>query len=173
MTQQDVNLTDQTATRAAVPLGADAVDSAGQTVTRHEERLDVQTAKVASSRVRIGKRVVTETVQVPVQVRREILVYEELPAEDGAPVESSAPAEGAVDAGEPTSRRARRSALGADESAGPTEVVLHEERPVVSLQTVQVERVRLTTTTTDAQHTVTEPVRREQVELVHQTPTAS
>ncbi|WP_050668429.1 YsnF/AvaK domain-containing protein [Luteipulveratus halotolerans] len=170
MTQYDADRTASTTTDAADPLASRASDE--HTVVRHEERLDVSTSRRASGKVRIGKKVVVETVQVPVQVRREVLVYEELPA-DETPAESAetSPAVGARPMG---SRRERFGHADGDAlPEGPTEVVLHEERPVVSLQTVQVERVRMVPSTKDAEHSVTEPVRREQVELVRAEPAAS
>jgi stress response protein YsnF len=44
------------------------------------------------------------------------------------------------------------------------EVVLHAERPVVAKETVPVERVRLDTETVTEQQTVTDTVRKEQIE---------
>lgn len=128
-------------------------------ITRHEERLDVQKTKVASGRIRIGKKVIVETVQVPVQVRREVLVYEELPADGSA---------GAA----PSTGQAADASYTLADTEHP-EVVLHAERPRVSLETVQVERVRLVTSRADGEETVTKPVRRERVELVHADPAAS
>jgi stress response protein YsnF len=53
----------------------------------------------------------------------------------------------------------------ADEPAGPGgDVILHAEQPVVSTQTVPVERVRLGKETVVHEETVTRPVRREQIE---------
>jgi stress response protein YsnF len=45
------------------------------------------------------------------------------------------------------------------------EVVLHAERPVVAKEAVPVERVRLDTETVTEQQTVTDTVRKEQIEL--------
>lgn len=169
MTQYDADRSATTATSAADPLAPGAGDE--HTVVRHEERLDVSTSRRASGKVRIGKRVVVETVQVPVQVRREVLVYEELPADDAAAEAApTAPVEGDRPTG---SRRERFGHTGDALPDDATEVVLHEERPVVSLQTVQVERVRMVPSTKGAEHSVTEPVRREQVELVRAEPAAS
>ncbi|MGI3782099.1 MAG: YsnF/AvaK domain-containing protein, partial [Janthinobacterium lividum] len=57
-----------------------------------------------------------------------------------------------------------------DATSGPAiseeehEVVLHEERPVVSKETVPVERVRLDKETVTEQATVSEDVRKEQID---------
>jgi stress response protein YsnF len=59
---------------------------------------------------------------------------------------------------------------GGNATAGPTlseeehEVTLHAERAVVDKETVPVERVRLDTETVTSQETVTEDVRKEQIE---------
>ena len=47
--------------------------------------------------------------------------------------------------------------------------MLHTERPVVSVEVVPVERVRLRTETVEGQETVTERVQREQI-VVDETP---
>jgi hypothetical protein len=51
----------------------------------------------------------------------------------------------------------------------PDEIVLHTERPVVTVEVVPVERVRLRTETVEGQETVTERVQREQI-VVDETP---
>ena len=51
----------------------------------------------------------------------------------------------------------------------PDEIVLHTERPVVSVEVVPVERVRLRTETVEGQERITEQVQREQI-VVDQTP---
>ena len=53
----------------------------------------------------------------------------------------------------------------------PDEIVLHTERPVVSVEVVPVERVRLRVQTVEGQETVTERVQREQI-VVEETPSA-
>jgi stress response protein YsnF len=53
----------------------------------------------------------------------------------------------------------------------PEEIVLHTERPVISVEVVPVERVRLRTETVEGQERVTERVQREQI-VVDETPSA-
>jgi stress response protein YsnF len=45
----------------------------------------------------------------------------------------------------------------------PDEIVLHTERPVVTVEVVPTERVRLRTQVVEGQETVTEQVQREQI----------
>jgi stress response protein YsnF len=66
-----------------------------------------------------------------------------------------------------------------DEFGGPAggviyEVVLHEERPLVSTEIVPMERVRLSKLIETEQHIVSGPIRKEQidVELPDQAPTS-
>ena len=66
---------------------------------------------------------------------------------------------------EPITDASRGAALsGPDISKEEHEVVLHEERPVVEKETVPVERVRLDTETVTDDVTVTEEVRKEQLD---------
>ena len=112
-------------------------------MTRSEERLDVGTARQERGRARLRKYVTTEqeTVTVPVQKERAVLETE--------PVTES-------NVGQATD--------GPEISEEEHEVVLSEERPVVSKTAEPVERVRLGTETVADEETVTEEVRKEHVE---------
>ncbi|MGY2083544.1 PRC and DUF2382 domain-containing protein [Blastococcus sp. SYSU DS0539] len=118
-------------------------------MTRSEEQLRVGTERVVTRRVRLVKYVVTEDVQITVPIRREEIRLEELPLD----------ATGAdADSGE--------SLVPDGPSAGsglPGEIVLHTERPVISVEVVPTERVRLRTEVVEGQETVTEQIQREQV----------
>jgi uncharacterized protein (TIGR02271 family) len=123
-------------------------DTSGPTtddaMTRSEEHLQVGTRRVESGRARLRKYVVTENVTQTVPVAHEEIRLEREPITD-------ANIGDALDG----------PAISAEEH----EVVLHAERPVVSKESVPVERVRLDTETVTEQQTVTEAVRKEQVEL--------
>jgi uncharacterized protein (TIGR02271 family) len=115
-----------------------------EAMTRSEEHLRVGTEKVAAGRARLRKYVVTEqqTVQVPV-TREEVRVERE-----------------------PITDANRGDALaGGEITEEEHEVVLHEERPVVTTEAVPVERVRLGTETITEEQSVTGEVRKEQIEL--------
>ena len=113
-------------------------------MTRSEEHLRVGTEKVEAGRARLRKYVVTEQQSVQVPVSREEVRVEREPITDAN----------------------RGDALsGADITEEEHEVVLHDERPVVTTEAVPVERVRLGTETVTEQETVTGEVRKEQIEL--------
>jgi uncharacterized protein (TIGR02271 family) len=98
--------------------------------------------------LRLRKYVVTEYLTRTIPVRREEVRLEELPA----------PAE---PVGEPDDQ-------GAVQAAGDQallEVVLHREEPVIQLRVVPAERVRLFKDVVTEQRTVTEDLRKEQVDL--------
>lgn len=113
----------------------------GPAVVRHEERMRIGTEVVRTGRLRVRRRTVTEerTITVPV-VREEIEVdYEEVPV--GALV-------------------AEPGAVLSDEVH---EIVLHEERVVVTTERVPVERVRLIRSVVPGAQVVDTPLRREVV----------
>lgn len=113
-------------------------------MTRSEERVDVGTVREETGRARLRKYVTTETETVTVPVEKEHLVVEREPVTDAN----------------------RGAALdGPEISEEEHEVVLHEDRPVVDKHTEPVERVRLGTETETERATVSEEVRKEQVEL--------
>ena len=123
-------------------------------MVRSEERLRVGTERVAAKRVRVVKHVVTEEVQITVPIRREEIRVEEVPLE--AP----------DDPGESLVPTAAGGSSGWDDG---TEIVLHTERPVVTVAVVPTERVRLRTEVVEGQETVTRQVQREQI-VVDQQP---
>jgi uncharacterized protein (TIGR02271 family) len=115
-------------------------------VTRSEEELRVG-LRTRLRRLRLRKYVVTEYVTRTIPVRREKVRLEELGP--GQLVDG-----------------------GADDWAGPgqdgatqLELVLHREEPLVQLRAVPVERVRLVKRLVTEQRTVTEDLRKEQVEV--------
>lgn len=118
------------------------IDRSGDAVvTRSEERLDVSVAAVPVRRAVVRKVVVTEERTITVTVRREELRIEEWPLDPAADV--------------PATTAARR----------PIDLVLHEEQVEVVTRVVPVERVRVTVERRDGERTVTETLRREQVEV--------
>ncbi len=122
-------------------------DTSGPTtddaMTRSEERLNVDTEREATGRVRLRKYVTTENVTQTVPVQREEVRLEREPITDA-------------------NRGAALSGPGISEEEH--EVILHEERPVVEKETVPVERVRLDTETVTDEVTVNEEVRKERIE---------
>jgi uncharacterized protein (TIGR02271 family) len=122
-------------------------DTSGPTtdeaMTRSEEHLKVGTAREERGRVRLRKYVTSEqqTVSVPVTKERAVLETEPI-TEDNVDNAMEGPA------------------ISEEEH----EVVLSEERAVISKTTEPVERVRLGTETVTDQETVTEEVRKEHIE---------
>jgi stress response protein YsnF len=126
-------------------------------MTRSEERLSVGTERVATTRARLVKYVVTEEVQITVPIRREEIRVEEVPLDAPDPGPGESLADDRDDSGP-------RAPVGTGTTGGlPEEIVLHTERPVVSVEVVPVERVRLRTETVEGQERVTEQVQREQI----------
>lgn len=119
-------------------------------VTRSEERLRVDVQRRPYERIRVRRTVVTETVQVQVQVRREELHVDREPITDPTGVVDVAGAGGD---------------LSGTAAGGVLEVVLHEERPVVGVQVVPVERVRVITEVVTTEQQLSGDVRSERVEL--------
>ena len=135
---------------------ADVVgDGRDDAMTRSEERLVAATEVYEVGRARLRKYVVTEQVQITVEVRREELRLEraDIPAGSRAMVEDPdvfGPAE----------------AFAVPEGGPIFEVTLHEERPVVTTEIVPVERVRLVKVVQTENHVVSGEVRKERIELV-------
>ena len=129
----------------AEPLpGERRLDDAGSaSVVRSEEELAVGTQAVPYERVRLVKRIVTETVSVPVEVQREEFdVVREAVAPDAPPPPRAAPF--------------------ADETI---ELTLMEEEVVVTKRLVPRERVRARKVVVTEELGVTDELRKERVEV--------
>jgi uncharacterized protein (TIGR02271 family) len=114
-------------------------------MTRSEEELQVGTAQRETGRARLRKYVVTENVTKTVPVQREEVRVEREPITDA-------------------NRDAATS--GADISDEEHEVVLHEDQVVVEKAAVPKERVRLDKDTVTEQQSVSEQLRKEQIEHI-------
>jgi uncharacterized protein (TIGR02271 family) len=112
-------------------------------MTRSEERVRVGTQNVETGRARLRKYIVTENVTQTVPVSREEVRVEREPITD---------------------QNVGQAMSGGDLTEEEHEVTLHAERPVVEKETVPVERVRLSTETVTDEETVSEQVRKEQIE---------
>jgi uncharacterized protein (TIGR02271 family) len=112
-------------------------------MTRSEERLHVGTEQTEAGRARLRKYVVTENVTQTVPVSHEEVRLEREPI---------------------TGANRGAATSGSDISEEEHEVTLHAERPVVSKDTVPVERVRLGTQTVTEEHEVSETLRKEQID---------
>jgi uncharacterized protein (TIGR02271 family) len=117
--------------------GAENVGS----LTRSEEQLNVGTETVQTGRARLRKFVVAENQSVTVPVSHDEVRLVREPIGSGDQLEDTTIGEDAAD------------------------VVLTDERVVVTKETVPVEKVRLETETVTEQQQVTEPVRKEQIEF--------
>lgn len=117
-------------------------------ITRSEERLHIGTVQVPVTRVRVRKQIVTETRTVTIEVSREELVieHESIDNQDG----------GAGDQHPPPAPQV-------------LDIVLYEQRPVITTGTVPVERIRVRTHMVTQDQSISETVGKEQIEL-HQDP---
>ncbi|HEY5787135.1 MAG TPA: YsnF/AvaK domain-containing protein [Microlunatus sp.] len=124
--------------------GAAAV-SQPVTMLRSEEQLTVSRTVRVKGAVRLHKRIVTETITQTVKVRREELVITEVASGD------------VTLQGSPASH---------DKQLGDREfdLILHEERVVISTAVVPVERVRIRVHVVTDQMHIQETLRREHVD---------
>ncbi|WP_375489868.1 PRC and DUF2382 domain-containing protein [uncultured Jatrophihabitans sp.] len=155
-------LYDHYAGHLGTETGHDAAGEAGQTdglrsddrgdtsgpntddaMTRSEERLRVGTQSGESGRATLRKYVVTENVSTTVPVSHEEVRVDREPITD-------------ANRGDAMS--------GGDITEEEHEITLHAEQPVVSKETVPVERVRMSAETVTEDHEVNEQVRKEQID---------
>ncbi len=120
-------------------------------VTVSEERMRVATVRAPVEVVRITKRVVTETVQIPVELRREELTV----TRHRLDVNDVAGSSGGTE-----------SSNGVQSAAGEERVfVLHREVPVVSTRIEANEQVTVRVEEVVGEQTVQAELRRERVDI--------
>ena len=129
-----------TAEPTVEPAAVAEAEEAG-VMTAFQERLHVGTERVPRTRIRLKKVVVVEQRTVTVSVRREEYRLIREPITDGEPVAGGV--------------------IGPDEQ----EVVLYEERVVVTTEVVPVERIRLVKEEVVESREVSGEVRRERIDL--------
>jgi len=142
--------TERTTTERTTTVGRDTSGpTTDDAMTRSEERLKVGVVRRPSELVRLRKYITTENVTQTVPVSREELRIEREPI---------------------TEANIDKAMSGQDLSEEEHEVTLMAERPVVTKETVPVERVRVAKDAVTTQETVSGEVRKEQIE-VDQDPT--
>ena len=119
----------------------------------YEEQLAVGTRMVESGSVRLRKQVTTETVNQPVQIRRETLVVDR-EAGTGSQATSQQTAATAATAGTFTPFE-----------QGEIVIKLHKEEPVVEKRVIATGRVTAKTATDTEQVTVSREVRKENIDV--------
>lgn len=110
-------------------------------ITRSEEQLRIGTERHEAGRVRVRKWIETETVEQTIPVSHEEIRIDREPIAGGRPDPEVTISE-------------------ADQ-----EIILYEERPVISKETVPVERVRLRTEQVQDEQTVRGELRKERIEV--------
>ncbi|GAB3435486.1 PRC and DUF2382 domain-containing protein [Actinophytocola sediminis] len=115
----------------------------GEAMTRSEEHLRIATERVETGKVRLVKHVVTEEQQVNVPVsHEEVRVVRE-----------------------PITDQNRDSAMVGEISEAQQEIILHADKPVVTKETVAVERVRLVKEEVTDTETVSGQIRKEEIDV--------
>ncbi|HEY5787132.1 MAG TPA: YsnF/AvaK domain-containing protein [Microlunatus sp.] len=151
-TDHDGTDRDDTATGQPAPVAGQDNQTIGRdrraegddnTMTRSEERVSVGTASRETGRARLRKYVTTDTVTETVPVRHEEVTLDRQPITD-------------------TDGVAGDGQISEEEH----EIVLHEEVPVVDKDVIAVEQVKLGKETVTEDVTVSEDVRKEQIERV-------
>ncbi|MCS6710808.1 DUF2382 domain-containing protein [Brachybacterium sp. EF45031] len=152
-------------------LTDDGITHDGGSLTVHEEHLRVGTERVVSGRVRVRKRIVEEERTLQVTVRREEI---EIIEEDADGVVGDTPAPTAT--ADSAEGRGERGGLGGDiidaQDDDTLEIVLSEERPVVTMEVVPVERVIVRKVRKTGTQIVSGEVQREVVEVIDESGTA-
>lgn len=137
------------ASRSFEPRRVGRAKIGGDAITRSEEELLVERTFRPHERVRLVKRVVTESITQTVELRREELRVERETLDEGE----------------------RGGALGA--RAQPLEIVLHEEQVLIEKRVVPRERVRVTKQLITEQRPLSAELRREKIVLEQNLPPAN
>ena len=127
--------------------------AAGQqiTVPLYEEQIVVGTRTIESGGVTLRKQVTTETINQPVQVRRETIIVDREPASGGQAASGQT--------------NAQSGSLSTPFEKGELVIRLHSEEPVVEKRIVPTGRIVVQTRTNTEQMNVQREVRRENINV--------
>ena len=146
------------------------------TMTRSEERITVDSVTEPWARAVLRIEEVTEEVMVPVTITRQQARIEYLPLRGTDGIIDRRPGAGDGPRGDASPSAGRVGAAadaGRDRGDGTGEwVTLYGEQPVVTMERVPIERVRLATSWVTEQRAVSDRVRREEIELTTDSPLA-
>jgi stress response protein YsnF len=135
-----------------------ATISQGQiSIPLYEEQIVVGTRPVEAGSVRLRKQVTTETVNQPVQIRRETLVVDREAApesEQNSLKETGTPATAGTSGG-----------ISAPFEQGEIVIKLHKEEPVIEKRVVSTGRIVAQTRTNTEQTTVQRDIRKEKIDV--------
>jgi uncharacterized protein (TIGR02271 family) len=143
--------TSSEATTRFPPASSSETTQGQVTVPLYEEQLIVGTRAVESGGVRLRKEVTTETVNKPVQIRRETLVVDREAASDGQT--------------SPEQTGKQSGSLATPFEAGEIVIRLHNEEPVIEKRIVPSGRITVQTRTNTEQMNVQREVRKEKVDV--------
>jgi stress response protein YsnF len=130
----------------------------------HQETLRVGTRDVDAGAVRIRKVVKTETVNQPVQVRRESLVVDRIPGDAAA--QGGAPGASNLAQGQGQDQGQGQGSINTPFQEGEIVIRLKKQEPVVETQMVPAGRIVAQTRVNTDQVNVQKQVRKEDVEVV-------
>lgn len=130
----------------------------------HEEELRIRTERIPTGRVTFRKRIVTEERTVVVTVRREELeiVEEDLNVDTASDRGTEATADPLLTGDHLRGEGSGDSSDLTHRGDGDLEIMLYAERPVVTLETVATERVRVRRSSITEDQAVTAEVLREE-----------
>jgi len=124
----------------------------------YEEQLAVGTRMVESGSVRLRKQVTTETVNQPVQIRRETLVVDREPGTGSQETASTATTA-------TTATTAGTAGTFTPFEQGEIVIKLHKEEPVIEKRVISTGRIVAKTATDTEQVTVSREVRKENIDV--------
>lgn len=129
----------------------------------HEEQVQVGTRTVESGTIRLRKQITTETINQPVQIRRETIVVDREPAGGGTTSQSF----------ESSTRSGHQFQQGQSQSGaiyqpfeqGEIVVRLHSEEPVIEKRVVPAGNIVIETRVNTEQRNLQQQVRRERIDV--------
>lgn len=133
--------------------GSGQIQSERIVIPLHEEQVVVGTRTTDAGTVRLRKQIVTETVNQPVQIRKETIVVDREPASGTSTTQSSQQSQG------------QSGALGQTFGEGEIVVRLQREEPVFEKRVVSAGNIVVETRATTEQTNVQQQIRREKIEV--------
>lgn len=158
-TETEVRDQGATGSQTQQTTGSGEIQSERMVIPLHEEQLQVGKRTVETGTVRLRKQIITETVNQPVQIRKETIVVEREPASGTS--QTFQPSQS-------LSQSQLQSQSGSfSQPFGEGEIVvrLHSEEPVIEKRIVPAGNIVVETRATTEQVNVQQQVRREKIDV--------
>lgn len=145
--------------------GTGEIQSERVVIPLHEEQVQVGKRTVETGQIRLRKQITTETINQPVEIRKETIVVDREPASGTSTSQSSSSRGQQLQQGQSSQLQSQVSSITQPFEQGEVVIRLHSEEPVIEKRMVPVGNIVVETRVNNEQVNVQQQVRREKIDV--------